>query len=585
MPYIEIHTTQGAQVLPLRGHKMTIGRHDSNTVTITDDHLISRYHCEIEQTLEGYVLRDLDSRNGTTIEGLRIVKVVLQPGAEFRVGNTLVRFLKDKPTPKPAPVPAEPAPVAPSGDDEFTLPDPDEPATDDGFSLDLDGGDEYTADRDHDPSITGPGIGIGSIDALATVGEDVPFGLSNVSLINARGQVVHAGEGDAQSGTAATLRILRLIVLGCIRSAASDVHLEPKRNGSLLRLRIDGAMVGVTQLDPETAKRLASLIKVLSDIDMTKKAIVQEGHFSSKVPGRRVDYRVSFTPSMFGQKLVLRVLDPQNAPQQLKDLDLPEHMYQKIRATARQDTGMLLVCGPTGSGKTTTLYATLRQIDASIRNVITIEDPVEYEVQGVTQIPVDEDAGQTFSTLLRSCLRQDPDVIVLGEIRDRDTAVTAMQAATTGHLVLSTIHAKDTIGTVFRLLDLGVEPYLVASTLNLVLAQRLVRRLCSHCKTPKRPTPEQILQLGKSVEGLKQVFAPAGCKQCFGTGYHGRLGVFELLSASDEIRDVILNEPNIAAIKKAIEMTVFQSLRDAAMDLVMKGETSMDEVARVIGFD
>jgi type II secretory ATPase GspE/PulE/Tfp pilus assembly ATPase PilB-like protein len=344
-------------------------------------------------------------------------------------------------------------------------------------------------------------------------------------------------------------------------------------------------MVEVCELDAEAAKRLSSLVKVLCDIDMTKKAIVQEGHFSANAPGRRVDYRISFTPSMFGQKLVVRVLDPKNAPQTLRDLELPDWMMLKIRDTVKQDTGMLLVTGPTGSGKTTTLYAGLRQVDASLRNVITIEDPVEYEVAGVTQIPVDEDQGASFHSLLRSCLRQDPDVIVLGEIRDRDTATTAMQAATTGHLVLSTIHAKDAIGTVFRLLDLGCEPYLVASTLNLVLAQRLVRKLCRHCKEAKRATPEQIRQLGRTVEGISHLYTPAGCPECFGTGYAGRRGLFELLAATDDLRDVILNNPNIADIKKVIELTVFTSLREAGFRLVTEGITSMDEIARVIGLE
>lgn len=580
MPYLQLYTrTQGTKQIPLgnvTGAKVTIGRHSSNQISIIDDDLISRFHCEIQQTEEGYVLQDLDSRNGTTMAGMQIVRVALQSSSEFFVGRTRCVFIDNVPL---HPVVAQPESEGIVEDSSPSLGD-DNHAAD--FMLNLD---TSPLDSDEAPPVFDTSqYRIGSIDALTTSGRHVPFNIAQIGLVNTRGQTVHAAE-EYDSDTTSTLRTLRLMLLGCFRCGASDVHIEPKRNNYLARLRINGAMVEICELDSEAAKRLLSLIKVLCDIDMTKKAIVQEGHFSAKAPGRRADYRVSFTPAMFGQKLVIRVLDPGNAPQTLRDLDLADWMHLKIRNTVKQDTGMLLVTGPTGSGKTTTLYAGLRQIDAKMRNVLTIEDPVEYEVSGVTQIPVDEDQGASFHSLLRSCLRQDPDVIVLGEIRDRDTATTAMQAATTGHLVLSTIHAKDTIGTVFRLLDLGCEPYLVASTLNLVLAQRLVRRLCPQCKRSKKATPEQIRQLGKTVEGVSGLHVPVGCPQCFGTGYSGRQGVFELLAATDELRDVILNNPNIANIKKVIELSVFTSLREAGFDLVLDGLTSMDEIARVIGLE
>jgi general secretion pathway protein E len=580
MAYLAMHSSEGVRRIDLGADKVSIGRHATNTLALEDE-LASRYHCEIEPTAEGYVLRDLDSRNGTVMEGLRVVRVVLRPGSEFFVGNTRLVFCDDTPPSQPlAPASQEQAagsinPAALAAGDLGLL----EP-------IELVGG----ADWEQEPEELrcGPTFGIDSIEALNTVGRDVPFDVASLALINARGQTVHAAADTAdptRQAAAEMIRLIRLLLMGCIRSGASDLHVEPRRSGGLVRLRIDGAMVQVTDLDAETTKRLVSLIKVLCDIDFTKKAIVQEGHFSAVVPGRRIDYRVSFTPSMFGQKLVLRVLDPANAPQRLRDLELPEWMFNNIRGVSRQDTGMLLVCGPTGSGKTTTLYAVLRQIDAKMRNVITIEDPIEYELPGLTQIPVDDEQGHSFNNLLRSVLRQDPDVIVLGEIRDRDTATTAMQAATTGHLVLSTVHAKDTIGAIFRLLDLGVEPYLVASTLNLVLAQRLVRKLCPYCRMAKKPTPQQIMRLGRPVEGVKCIYTPAGCPKCFGTGYAGRQGMFELLTATDELRDVVLKTPDIAGLKKAIELTMFVSLREAGVDLVHKGVTSMDEIDRVIGLE
>ncbi len=591
MAHLELHTPEGVQRVPLGRGSVVLGRRPQSGVTV-DDALVSREHCAIAALDDGYELRDLDSRNGTLMGGLRVVKVKLRPGAEFQVGNTRVVFMDDRPAegrPRPkareqaaARKPAASRPLDPSLRGHVTVAASQPAASDDDdlAKLFAVGDDEGVQQMRGSTS----NYGVDSLESLATVGVDVPFGVDELNLVNARGQTVHPAETGRREA-AESLHMLRLVLYGCIRSGASDIHVEPKRHNGVIRLRIDGAMVEVTTLDATETKRLTSLIKVLCDIDIAKKEIIQEGHFSCKAPGRQVDYRISFTPSMFGQKLVIRVLDPFNAPQRLKDLALPEWQYLAIRNLSRQNTGMLLTCGPTGSGKTTTLYATLREVDAGLRNVITIEDPVEYEVDGVTQIPVDSGSGQTFAQLLRSVLRQDPDVVVLGEIRDAETATTAMQAANTGHLVLSTIHAKDTIGTIFRLLDLGVEPYLIASTLNLVLAQRLVRLLCPHCKVARTPTPQQQMRLGKSTEGLRKLYVPAGCAHCFGTGYSGRQGVYELLQATDDLRDVILHSPNMGKIKKAMEMTMFTSLRDSGADLVLRGETSLDEIERVIGID
>lgn len=580
MAHLEVHTRSGIKKCELAAGQFTIGRHASNSVAITDDNLMSRHHCQIELANTGYVLRDLDSRNGTKIDGLDIVSVVLKPGTQFIAGGTTVVFVDD------APAAHAPSPVVDSGN-AYGMAFAGMEA--EAIALDVEPGRPAVADDDEDSRGVGGGnYGIGSFTALLTVGKDVPYGLSDVALINARGKTVHAASGGAarsKDATAEAIDIIRLLLLGCIRSGASDIHMEPKREGGLVRLRIDGAMVEVSRVDMETYRRLGSLVKILGDIDIAKKGIIQEGHFSVQVPDRRIDYRISFTPSMFGQKLVVRVLDPYNAPQQLNDLWLPDWMYTRIRDLTKQNTGMLLNCGPTGSGKTTTLYAALRQVDSYQRNVITIEDPVEYELPGVTQIPVDEEHGQSFHQLLRSCLRQDPDIIVLGEIRDSDTATAAMQAASTGHLVLSTVHAKDTIGTIFRLLDLGVEPYLIASTLNLVLAQRLARILCDHCKVPKRPTPEQVMRMGRSTTGIETLYHPGGCAKCFGTGYAGRRGVYELLTTNDALRDVIMNRPDMAAIRKAVDLTMFTSLKDAGYEMVIRGETSLEEVERVIGMD
>jgi general secretion pathway protein E len=243
---------------------------------------------------------------------------------------------------------------------------------------------------------------------------------------------------------------------------------------------------------------------------------------------------------------------------------------------------MLLVCGPTGSGKTSTLYAILRSIDASERNVVTIEDPVEIQIEGVTQMPVHEETGSTFAALLRSTLRQDPDVILVGEIRDVETAKTAMQAAMTGHLVFSTVHSRDTLGSVFRLLDLGIEPFQITSGLNLLLAQRLVRTLCPYCKQPAAPTEEQLREMGEPYKDLERIYRAVGCQKCLGTGYAGRRGVFELMTIDDRIRSAITRN-NQGEIMQALAQSRFQNLKMHGFSLVAEGVTTFDEVDRVIG--
>jgi type II secretory ATPase GspE/PulE/Tfp pilus assembly ATPase PilB-like protein len=258
-------------------------------------------------------------------------------------------------------------------------------------------------------------------------------------------------------------------------------------------------------------------------------------------------------------------------------------MARQIAEAIAQDAGMILVAGPTGSGKTTTLYSLLRSIDYSQRNVMTIEDPVEIQLDGITQIPVDEAHGKSFAAILRSALRQDPDVILVGEIRDAETARTAMQAAITGHLVFSTVHTKDTAGTIFRLMDLGVEPYMIGQGLHMVVAQRLVRNLCPSCRKPVAPTPEQLKVLGEKYANLKRLYEPQGCKKCLGTGYFGRRAVFELLSTSDKLRDVILTQPTIKGIHEAMAETQFVRLIDTGYDLAAKGLVSMQEVERAVG--
>jgi general secretion pathway protein E len=337
--------------------------------------------------------------------------------------------------------------------------------------------------------------------------------------------------------------------------------------------------------------KLSALVKVLSDIDIAQRNAIQEGHFGSRVPGprpgqpRRIDYRVSFAPSVYGQKLVVRVLDTSYAPLHVRSLQLPPWMQEEVDRAIKQDAGMVLTCGPTGSGKTTTLYALIRGSDITRRNVVTIEDPVEIQIEGVTQIPVEEAQGRTFSSLLRSILRQDPDVILIGEIRDAETARIAMQAAITGHLVFSTVHTQNTVGTIFRLLDLGVEPYLVAQALHLVLAQRLARQLCPYCKVPVKPTAEQLERMAEAAQGVQTVYAAKGCPRCLHTGTSGRRAIFELLTCNDALRELIGRNPTAAQIQAALAGTPFRRLHQSGYQLVAEGAVAFDEIERVIGRD
>jgi general secretion pathway protein E len=351
----------------------------------------------------------------------------------------------------------------------------------------------------------------------------------------------------------------------------------------VIRVRVDGAMVEAAQLKKELGTRLNAVIKILCDIDIAQRNVVQDGHFSTRVPDRRVDYRLSFSPAIYGQKCVMRVLDTATAPRYLWDLHLPDWMFQALDKAIRGESGMLLVCGPTGSGKTGSLYAAIRSIDSSERNVVTIEDPVEFQIEGITQLPVNEAQGNSFPALLRSVLRQDPDVVLVGEVRDGETAKTAMQAAMTGHLVFSTVHARDTISAIFRMQDLGIEPYLISSGLHILLSQRLIRRLCPYCKVGMKPTPEQAVLLEPVAGKVGRIFRSAGCPRCLGTGFAGRQGVFELLVVNEAIRAIIAKSPNAADISAALVGTKFTKLLQSGYKLVAEGVTTMDEIERAVG--
>jgi general secretion pathway protein E len=636
--YLDIKTAAGHRQLVVGDQPISIGRHSDNKVVVSDT-LASRFHCIVEKTPEGYLLRDLGSSNGTRVNGRRVRSVLLNPGDVVMIGKTrLILVLPSTPAGVNAPqtqatLPAPPQIVAApahrgrmagagiltAADDVAAIADGNDGYQDDGpielmdleelarpASKAADGAEELSELDVVDDSGPGPQAlsfeNSGDLDnyehALRSLADSVPdrsFSASEIVIINPRGQTIATSGPPGKvlrDAPSQMTYLMRLVLLACLRARATDLHIEPKEGWSQLRMRVDGVMVDAARVPEEIGQRLVGVVKICSDIDPSQKNIVQEGHFSCRLPvgplrpvinTRRVDFRVSFAPAVYGQKLVLRVLDPSSAPAKFTDLRMPADVESDVRWSTQQEAGMILVCGPTGSGKTSTLYALLRSLNASELNIVTIEDPVEIEVAGATQIPVDDEKGNTFSALLRSVLRQDPDVILVGEIRDAETARIAMQAAITGHLVFSTVHTKDTIGTVYRLLDLGVEPYLLAQGLHMVLAQRLVRQLCQVCRSPRPITPEQQAAMGKPAEGVSALYVPVGCRQCLGTGYAGRRPFFELLSVNDALRQAISSSPSIKEVTQALAEKPFRRLREAGYQLVAQGLVPFDEVEKAVG--
>ena len=587
--FLRVKSPQGDKTVKLTTQPLTIGRHDSNALVL-DESQASRFHCVIERAADTYVIRDLQSRNGTVLNGHRVMQAQLNSGDSITIGGIVMTVtIRQELSPTGAPAPHSP----------FTRGAPGTPAA----PPPPDVIDDLEVVEDETISVApgaAPILG-NTLTALKTLRRaadallDKHFEPDQITLINTRGKPLHESRGTTAGSGEADL-LLRLALLICFRSHATDIHLEPRVDDFLLRIRMDGNLLDIVPFNRELGTRLTALVKILCELDTTQRSIVQEGHFAASTPVppkpqaapnapdglRRVDYRVSFVPSLHGQKMVIRVFDTAHGPQLLADLHLPEVVAVEISEELTRDAGLILVCGPTGSGKTTTLYSLLRSCGASFRNIVTIEDPVEIQLEATTQLPVDEANGNSFAALLRSVLRQDPDVIMVGEIRDPETARIALQAAMTGHLVLSTIHTRDTAGTIFRLLDLGVEPYMVSQGLHLVLAQRLVRTLCRSCKRAVPATDEDRARMGRAGANVKTIYAPAGCPKCLGTGFYSRRAFFEFMSTSDQLREIIMNKPGVADIV-GTQGAGFSRLADHGYQLVAEGLTSLDEVERAVG--
>ena len=377
------------------------------------------------------------------------------------------------------------------------------------------------------------------------------------------------------------------LVYDAILRRATDIHLEPTADQMSVRYRIDGILHAAEPFDRPTGDAVVNVFKVLAAMDISEKRKPQDGSFGARLEGREIDFRVATAGSKTGEKLVMRILDNAATIARLEEVGLRPKMVQQIRELVTQPHGMFLVCGPTGAGKSTTLYAALREIDRFQKNIITVEDPIEYHIDNITQIEINTKAGQTFAGSLRSILRQDPDVIMIGEIRDQETATIACQAATTGHMVFSTVHSNDTITALFRLLDLGVEPFMIASALTAVLAQRLVRTLCETCKEPYKPKPEFLEKANLPAAKVDVFYRPPEnpqqvCPTCGGTGYMGRTGIFELLVITDTIREMIRENPSINAIKAEARKNGMIYLQEDGLRQVIQGRTSIKELLRVV---
>ncbi len=402
------------------------------------------------------------------------------------------------------------------------------------------------------------------------------------------GDAVDFGELSASVGTegAPVVRLLQSLFEDAMQVGASDVHIEPQESGLQIRVRVDGVLQTQTQADKRIGAALAQRLKLMAGLDISEKRLPQDGRFSVRLRDHTIDVRLSTLPTNYGESAVMRLLKQGAGMKRLNDIGMPPDMLKRFREVLGRSSGLVLVTGPTGSGKTTTLYAALAEINAAELKVITVEDPVEYRLPGLTQVQVNEKIDLTFARVLRACLRQDPDVILVGEMRDEETAEIGLRAAITGHLVLSTLHTRDAISTPFRLLDMGVPPFMVATSLQAVIAQRLVRLNCNDCAQPHEATVQEqawltsMLSPGQSVVSMRG----QGCSSCNGTGYSGRQGVYELLEMDAALTQAASRSDPAAFMKLARERMQGRTMAAHVLELARQGRTSLAEALR-IGFD
>ena len=441
------------------------------------------------------------------------------------------------------------------------------------------------------PSVKVVLVTIGDVRAaLELVGEssvedddlnDILADVEEADVEVSRSETAEAVDLEARAGESPVIRYVNYIIQTAVKEGASDIHVEPNEKKLKVRFRIDGILFEMMNPPPGMSAAIVSRLKIMADLDISERRVPQDGRIRCTVQGRKLDLRVSTLPAGYGEKVVMRILDTKSINVQLEDLGFDALTLEIWKQQIHVPHGIALVTGPTGSGKTTTLYSSMRQLDKNKLNISTVEDPIEYHLDGITQTQTHEKIGMTFAKALKALLRQDPDILMLGEIRDHETAHIAVQAALTGHLVLSTLHTNDAPSSVTRLVNIGLEPFLVGAALNAVLAQRLLRRLCPHCRVKDAPSEEMADFL--EMQGLPsgEMWGPKGCDKCRNTGYSGRVGAYELLAVDDGLRDVIARNPNVAEFRRMCLERGMQSLRQDGINKAMAGLTSIPEVIRV----
>ncbi|MFZ5832767.1 MAG: GspE/PulE family protein, partial [Planctomycetota bacterium] len=404
---------------------------------------------------------------------------------------------------------------------------------------------------------------------------------ANVTLIeNAIEDIADSGD---LAGQAPIVRLVNYIVFHAVKEGASDIHIEPAERYMRVRYRVDGRLYKSLEVPQHLLAAVTSRIKIMAALDISERRLPQDGRVNVLLEGRKIDLRVSTFPSTHGEKTVIRVLDTRSVSLNLEDLGFAEDVLAEFRGSIQAPNGIILVTGPTGSGKSTTLYAALSSISSMENNICTVEDPIEYHLPLINQFQVQTKIGLTFSSALRTLLRQDPDVIMVGEIRDEETARTAIQAALTGHLVFSTLHTNDASSAVTRLINMGVEPYLIGAALNMVLAQRLVRRVCAKCRQPYEPPRVIRKALERMGYAMEEFYKGAGCKSCRNTGYRGRIGVHELFVINDRLRDAIVSDPSIGNLRRLALETGMVTLAHDGFRKVREGITTIEEVIQIVG--
>jgi len=407
-------------------------------------------------------------------------------------------------------------------------------------------------------------------------------GDSFLAEFEGRNQSIDLDELKELSESNPVKKLLNLVLLQAIRDKASDIHFEPFENEYKMRYRIDGVLYEMVPPPKYIAAALSSRIKVMANLDIAERRLPQDGRISLTVENNPIDLRVSVLPTMFGESVVLRVLDRSQAMFDLAALGLRPDDHETLRQLIHKPNGIIIVTGPTGCGKTTTLYSALHELNDIGTKIITTEDPIEYDIDGIIQVQMKPAIGLVFARCLRSILRQDPDIILVGEIRDLETAEIAAQSSLTGHIVFTTLHTTDAPSSIARLLDLGIEPFLLTATIEGIVSQRLVRRICESCKTAFEPSEAQLMELQLAPDDIKgkKFYYGRGCSKCNGTGYRGRIGVFEIMVFNDEIRDLIMNQASTAVLRSAGQKAGMRLLRDNGLEAIYDGVTTIDEVVK-----